>query len=127
MSRADHFNWAPGTKNGSGVYAPTEVLTLPHKRPGWRGCPRVEIDLVQTAEGWRSSLNFQFMSGTHQGQAHPTTDRCAVHPTRELAIKEQADGMRARFAKLSDASMRAEAREMIAWADGLIPAQRSLF
>ncbi|HUD28935.1 MAG TPA: hypothetical protein VMQ93_08700 [Novosphingobium sp.] len=120
-------DWIPGKQNRNGVYCPTETLTLQRDAKGWRGCPRVEIDLVELPEGWRSSLNYSFFTGSHMGSASPTTDRDPLHPTRRAAIAQQVEKLRGVCARLIDESMKREALEMLTWADSLIPDQLDLF
>lgn len=115
--------WQPGTKNENGVYRPHETLELLRKGGGLRA----EIALVQTPEGWRSKRGFSFFSGNWWGSSGPITDHCAPHSTREAAIREQIDRMHREFEHIDDASQQKEAREILAWADGLLPAQKDLF
>jgi hypothetical protein len=120
-------DWIPGQKNRNGVYCPTETLVLQRDVKGWRGCPRVEIDLVELPDGWRSSLNYSFFTGNHMGSASPTTDHDPLHPTRRDAIAQQVEKLRGICVRLTDDSMQREGREMLAWAESLIPNQLDLF
>jgi hypothetical protein len=116
--------WKPGTKNAHGVYCPHEVLELRYKVGG---VPRAEIALVQTRKGWRSKCGFSFRSGDWWGSFGPITNHCTPYPTREDAIREQVNRMHNEFAKIKDTGQQREAREILAWADSLLPAQRDLF
>lgn len=117
-------DWRPGTKNPHGAYRPHEVLDLRYKTGG---TPRAEISLVQTREGWRSKRGFSFRTGDWWGSSGPITDHCTPHPTREEAIREQINSLHNDFAKIKDAAQQREAREILAWADSLLPAQKDLF
>lgn len=39
---------------------PDETIRLPHEKPGWRGCDRVQIELHREPEGWMWSVSMQF-------------------------------------------------------------------
>jgi hypothetical protein len=119
-------DWLPGTLNNAGVYCPTEVLRLPRDRKGWLGMDRCSIELCQTDEGWRSALNFQFFTGDLWGRGEPLSASGSVHATRAAAIGAKVEWMRARFANISGGHEK-EAREILAWADGLNPSQGDLF
>ncbi len=113
---------APGEKNAHGVYAPHEVIELPHDKRGWKGCALAEIALVRTAEGWRASTSFQFMTGSCWGRGSPLTDRDPPFSTRGEAIRHAAESIRVSITAY-------EAREVPAvlrWLDGLEPAQGNL-
>ncbi|AIT81255.1 hypothetical protein [Novosphingobium pentaromativorans] len=116
-------NWLPGTKNDCGVYCPHEELKL-YRKGGGR---RAAIDLVETPEGWRSYRGFSFFTGSWWGSTGPITDDCQPHPRREDAIREQIARFHRDFAKLTDPSMQREAREIIEWAESLVPDQMDLF
>ncbi|CDO34547.1 hypothetical protein [Novosphingobium sp. KN65.2] len=116
-------DWLPGTKNAHGVYRPHEEIEL-HSKGGAR---RAAIDLVETPEGWRSYRGFSFFTGNWWGSTGPITDACQPHPTRDDAIREQVARFHSDFEKLTDPSMQREAREIIAWAESLIPDQMDLF
>lgn len=120
-------DWAPGTKNENGVYCPHEALSLKRESKGWRGCNRADVALVQTPEGWRGKTGFQLFSGSWWGHSGPLTDYCPPYPTREGAIQHCAAQFHKDFAKLDDPAMQREAREIIAWAEALCPAQMDLF
>lgn len=116
-------NHIPGNKNEHGVYTPHEELEL-YRKGGGR---RAAIDLVETPEGWRSYRGFAFFTGNWWGSTGPITDRCQPRPTREDAIREQIERFRRDFAKITDDGMQREAREIIAWAESLVPEQMDLF
>ncbi|WP_260581226.1 hypothetical protein [Sphingopyxis sp. PET50] len=126
-SRGGEDDWIPGQKNDHGVYCPTEVLRMERDKKGWCGVARVEIDLCESSDGWRGSRGFQFFSGDHWGSCSPMTDDGPLHPTREAAIKEQVERLHRDFANLDDPAMQKEAREMLEWADGLVPVQMDMF
>lgn len=120
-------DWTPGQKNKNGVYCPTEVLRMERNVKGRQGVARVEIDLVETDEGWRAARGFSFFTGSWWGSFSPITDDCSLHASREAAIAAEAERMRLEWSKLDDPSMQREASEMLAWLDSLNPAQLDLF
>ena len=108
------------TPNEHGVYQPTETLALPNPRPGWRGAPLAEIDLLQLPDGWRSAIGAML---ANSGRGEPITVRNTVHGSREAAILAAIGRLRAWL----DSSGEAQAPVVSRWLDSLIPDQPDLF
>lgn len=114
------------TCNEHGVYSPTEVLRLPRDRKGWRGMDLCEIELADLGDHWIWATGFTMFSGDCWGSYSPLRK---VHgreaATRGEAIQAASDHLRAKLA--GRAAGFPDARAIIAWLDGLRPAQLSLF
>ena len=88
-----------GEPNEHGVYRPTESLTLPNPKQGWRGLPLAEIDLLELPDGWRSAIGAQL--STH-GRGEPITLRSPVYVTRDQAIEAGIAKLRRWLASVDD-------------------------
>lgn len=106
--------------NEHGVYQPSESITMPNPRPGWKGMPLAEIDLVQLPSGWRSAIGAQT---NNRGRAEPITDRSVSHPTRDAAVAAAVARLRAWLIDNDDA----QAALISRWLDTLTPDQLDLF
>ena len=114
--------------NEHGVYPDQELLWLPHEKKGWQGIPRAEIALARCEDGWRAAHSYAFFTGSHLGSFRPIKASNPVHSSREAALADEIDAFCRNVAGVQgEASMLPEAQEMLAWAEGLIPAQGDLF
>lgn len=114
--------------NEHGVYPDQELLRLPRDKKGWQGIPRAEIALARCEDGWRAAHSYAFFTGSHLGSFRPIKASNAVHSSREAALAAEIAAFCRNVAGVQgEASMLREAQEMLAWAEGLIPAQGDLF
>lgn len=120
------MTWEPNTKNDHGVYCPCERLTL-RRKSGMTALPLAEIRLAETPDGWRGATSFNLSTGSLLGSSRPITDHSAPHGNRNEAVKSCTDYLIGQLSNLSDADGGREAREIIAWANSLCPAQLDLF
>lgn len=112
--------------NEHGVFPADEILFLPRKKKGWRGCNVAEIWLAQCDDGWRSSISFQFHGGDWWGHGSPIYVRDPAYPTRGEAI-EAGKAQMARNIERLRADGNAEAKLIFDWMDSLSPVQPDLF
>ena len=106
--------------NEHGVYQPAETLALPNPRPGWKGGPLAEIDLIELPDGWRSAIGAMLASS---GRGEPLTARPPAYASREEAIQGGIDKLRRWLATSNEAQAPVVGR----WLDTLIPDQPDLF